>query len=54
MKWWSLTLQAMKTLQSDIVGIFLNNTRVCVFLTNALQQIKMIRSAEFLLSYMYS
>ena len=54
MKWWSLTLQATKTLPSDIVGIFLNNTRACVFLANGVQKTKIFRCAEYLLSYMHS
>ena len=44
-----LTLQ-VKTLQNDIVGIFLNHIRVFVFLSNVFQTVKIFRCAEYLLS----
>ena len=44
-----LTLQ-VKTLQNDIVGVFLNHIRVFVFLLNVFQTVKIFRCAEYLLS----
>ena len=45
-----LTLQ-VKTLQNDIVGVFLNHIRVFVFLSNVFQTVEIFRCAEYLLSY---